>query len=168
MKLTSVLFALLMLAGASGCSRFCRSEMPAQQEVNLEIRKGGQIVADSVLKGARLFWLKEGGVRDYDSNQFGVYYPRMNVDAVDSTRPLLRSVSVAGVSVSESKQFYIEYADQSVDSVFIDYQPVTGKDNHCTYTDIVLKEIKYRGVNAPIDSSLMNQYQIFPVYILNK
>ena len=179
MKTITFILLLLVAIGTAACNRFCRGSFPVSNPVLLEIKRGGKVVADSELRGVSLFWIGNEG-KEYENTDSialddHVYYPPTGLDAsglnvkVDSTHPLFKSSSAASISAERNiKNFYIEYADKRVDTIFIDYQQVSGEDNHCTYTSNVFNEIKFRGNKVPIDSSLINQYQYFPVYIINK
>jgi len=165
--------ALLLITLGSCMNKFCRGDIPPQIRTVLEIKRGGKNVTDSELRTAYLFWM-ENGIKTIDSNRdiynptTGVTYPQISADKVDSTKPLFYSFLIGNTSARGVKDYYIVYANGTIDTVTIDYKANSSKEGHCTYTSIVLNEIKYRGSNASIDSSLTNDYQRTPVYIINK
>jgi hypothetical protein len=148
-----VLFACTKISGPNSGCQF--SEVPFS--LILEFRKGGVVLGDSILSGAKLSYF-DGGNKKYVPD-----FTISNLDSGYQKKGLITSREVGFLSGDGNiKTYYLEYPNGwTKDTLYIDYLTRSPATN-CVYVE---KPPKFNGKVAPVDSV----YDFdSPVYILNK
>lgn len=153
-------YLFLLLSVSALTSSTCKKDfggpyIPAHSLFFL-IKKGGARLPDSILNNMQLYYY-QGGSKKYLSD-FTRGINEGGFQAYDLGIQTTRNIGY--ISGNENtKDYYLEYPDGSLDTLFVDYRHLSESDakNDPCYCYYPLREVKFNGQVAATDPSITVQ-----------
>ena len=151
-NLVNILFiSFLML----GCIRGGRDVRQSNQPLAFVVKKNGESLSDAILKNLKVYYFKNGN--KYYTFQYSSVVPTIEYNVSDNNTIIqYLSTYIANESATGIKDYYLEYPNGDIDTVYVDYQKLDHdqaiKDPCYCYFKLV--EIKFNGVRASYDPEI--------------
>ena len=125
----------------------------------IELKQGGKRLPDSVLNNLKLSYI-QNSTKLYISDFYRVSDNWYSLGIMVTREIGLKSGD------SNIKNYYIEYPNGTMDTVYVDYRHLTQCEAdtsacNCLYP---IYAVKFNGIFAPLDTTLIDE----PVYLFNK
>lgn len=156
LKIILYIFGFTLFIGASNCSKSnkCYYDTPPNSLFFL-LKKGGDRLPDATLTNLKISYIEDGEKKFLPDLIRGV-----NEGGVDAFTMGIMTTRLIGILSADNniKDFVIEYADGSRDSLFVNYEGPSTNTN-CFY---VIKQVKYNNqVSLPDPTITLQTVYLF-------
>ena len=120
------------------------------------IKKNNVRLEDNTLNNTKMYYLKDGAKMYVSDFTRAINGGELNAYDLG----IQTSFRIEDISANENiKNFYLEYPNSDVDTLFIDYKRLSEKEafNHPCYCYTPLEQVKYNGITVLPDSNIKQQ-----------